>query len=297
MWNFVTSLLKTMGARNYRRSLLQSVCALGLVLLLHSGASSATIQAAKVTQLLDGNQVFIQNKPAKVNDLAQKGQRVRTGESRAELLFNTGAVGRLSPNSILTVGQCARLRQGVLLVNGAINGCTSSVVAGVRGTTYLMEVKESGEAEFTVLEGEVVVTRQAQPEEPEAIGEALPVSKSKQFGLPIPVPKPKPQSDPGSPAENQPPPESEPPARHDGTTAVVKEGEKITVSQKGALGAISRLTAQDFINILQGNLFTGFLNQIPGMSKVTNSFQRLFPGVPLPNLNLPVPRIPIPRPF
>lgn len=125
--------------------------------------ASAQSTQATVQEILDGNQVFIQNQRASVNDVARQQQQVRTGNSRTALLFNTGAVARLSANSVLNIGQCARLKQGTILINGAVNACSSSITTGVRGTTYLLEIDESGNQQVKVLEGEVVVKRNATP--------------------------------------------------------------------------------------------------------------------------------------
>ena len=110
-------------------------------------AHSATIKQATLAEILDSNQVYIQNKQARLRDRATQGQRIRTGKARAQLNFNNGAVARLAYNSVLTVGQCARLQRGTLLVNGSVSGCTPSVVAGVRGTTYLLAVDEAGDTQ------------------------------------------------------------------------------------------------------------------------------------------------------
>jgi hypothetical protein len=125
--------------------------------------ASAQATQATVQEILDGNQVFIQNQKASINDIARRQQQVRTGNSRTALLFNTGAVARLSANSVLSIGQCARLTRGTILVNGAVNACSSSITTGVRGTTYLLEVDESGYQQVKVLEGEVIVKRNANP--------------------------------------------------------------------------------------------------------------------------------------
>ncbi|PZU92612.1 MAG: hypothetical protein DCF32_23525 [Leptolyngbya sp.] len=117
-----------------------------------------------MTEILDSNQVYIQNRAAQVNSVAQQRQQVRTRDARASLRFNSGAVARLAHNSSLVVGQCAQLNRGTLLVNGNLNGCSTSVVAGVRGTIYTIEVTEIGETIVQVFEGEVVVARHANPE-------------------------------------------------------------------------------------------------------------------------------------
>ncbi len=156
-----------------------------------SAQSNQGITQATVKEIIDGTQVFIQNQQAKVNDVAQLRQRVRTGDARAELTFNTGVVARLSKNSILTVGQCARLQRGTLLVNGAVNGCTSSIVAAVRGTTYVLEVDDSGKQEVKVLEGEVVVRREATPDPADSTVE-IPQVKPQPTTAPSPTTNVKP---------------------------------------------------------------------------------------------------------
>lgn len=273
------------------RMLLIFACALCFVLVARSpiAAQAPTIRQAKITQVLDGAQVFIQNKQAKLNDSANKGQRVRTGEARAQLTFNTGAIGRLAHNSVLTVGQCARLQQGTLLVNGAMNGCTSSVVAGVRGTTYILEATKTGETGIKVLEGAVMVTRRQDQE-----SDTEPASGSKQFSLPSIIPSlPTPEPDPS--------PSADPPASTDIIPAnaneiVLKAGEKVSVSPTGRLGLVEKLTQGDFTNLLRGNLFNGFTLPLPGTAKLQASFQQLFPGVPFPIQlpSVPIPSLPIP---
>lgn len=278
------------------RILLSFFCTLWLVVVAQSlsAAPIPAINQAKITQVLDGSQVFIQNKQAKLNDAANRGQRVRTGQARAQLTFNTGAIGRLAQNSVLTVGQCARLQQGVLLVNGAMNGCTSSVVAGVRGTTYVLEANATGNAGIKVLEGEVIVTRRQEPDDTE------PAEGNKQFSLPSVLPKL-----PSVPPEPDPSPSPEAPGGSidrppsSANQIVLKAGEKVSISPTGNLGLVEKLTQGDFTNLLTGTLFNGFTVQLPGMAKIQASFQQLFPGVPFPIRlpRIPIPGIPIRLPF
>lgn len=284
---------KLLSVSTLSRMLLLFFCALCFVLMARSpiAAQTSAINRAKITQVLDGSQVFIQNKQAKLNDAANKGQRVRTGAARAQLTFNTGAIGRLAHNSVLTVGQCAHLQKGTLLVNGAINGCTSSVVAGVRGTTYVLEATEAGETGIKVLEGEVTVAHRQDQE-----SDTEPASGSKQFSLPSIIP-----SLPPAEPETAPSPVPEPPAATDTTPAnaneiVLKAGEKVSISPTGALGLVEKLTQGDFTNLLRGNLFNGFTIPLPGTAKLQASFQQLFPGVPFPVQlpSLPIPSVPIP---
>ena len=301
--------------------------------------ASAQATQASVQEILDGNQVFIQNKQAALRDVAKQQQQVRTGNSRTALLFNTGAVARLSANSLLKIGQCARLTRGTLLVNGSVNACTSSITTGVRGTTYLLEVDDMGNQQVKVLEGEVIVKRNATPlidEDDQPTGKPIEKpttnpkpsskpstqkssvdsttsSKVKQFSIPSlnNTPLNLPQEDPqkarpleplnAKPANDKPvlgiDQSSQPTNQTNQSDEVVlKAGEKIEVDQKGSLGIIQQLTENEFVELLKGNLFQGFTNQIPGIDKVRAVFEGLFPGgsFPISILGIPTPSIPIP---
>jgi len=314
---------------------------------------SAQSTQATVQEILDGNQVFIQNKQASLNDVARQKQQVRTGNSRTALLFNTGAVARLSANSVLNIGQCARLRKGTILINGAVNACSSSITTGVRGTTYLLEVDESGNQKVTVLEGEVVVKRNTTPiidedeeqttvkptekpttkpttpikpstqkpttkpttpikpstQKPNVISPTT-STKAKQFTGPtapikpvLPATNPQQQGQPVEPLNGKPTDdkpilkiEQTQQAGNQSDEVVLKAGEKVEVDQGGALGIIQQLTENEFVKLLQGNLFDGFTNQIPGIDKVRSVFNNLFPGAnfPISIPGIPTPSIPIP---
>ncbi|GBO53098.1 hypothetical protein APA_1006 [Pseudanabaena sp. lw0831] len=165
LWNLFKKLSQKLVRQHRQKQLaffFVGVCIFALAAPQLAPASAQSTQAT-VQEILDGNQVFIQNKKASLNDVAKQQQQVRTGNSRTALLFNTGAVARLSANSVLSIGQCARLKRGTILINGAVNACSSSITTGVRGTTYLLEVDESGNQQVKVLEGEVVVKRNATP--------------------------------------------------------------------------------------------------------------------------------------
>ncbi len=128
---------------------------LGAVLFSQKGIGQANVNNATVTAILEGNQVFIQEKQAKVKDVAQRNQQVRTGSARAELTFDNKAVARLSRNTRFTVGQCGvQLQKGTALISGT-SACTQGVTAAVRGTTYVLTVNENGTEEYQVLEGSV----------------------------------------------------------------------------------------------------------------------------------------------
>jgi hypothetical protein len=298
--------------------------------------ASAQATQATVKEILDGNQVFIQNgqstRRAAVNDVAGQPQIVRTGNSRTALLFNTGAVARLSPNSLLRVGQCANLRRGTILINGAMNACTAGITTGVRGTTYLLEIDESDNQKVTVLEGEVVVTRNTDDDDDDDDKNIRngddddddddDEKKTKQFNFPqlprINLPQENPQ--PSRPLEplKVSPDRNKPVLNVDRNSkknnsqsnnsrnnrqsqqsrqVVLKTGERIEIDPKGVLGIIQELSENEFVNLLKGNLFEGFTSQIPGIDKVRSAFEGLFPGanfpISLPNLpNISLPRLP-----
>jgi hypothetical protein len=285
---------------------------------LQLAANSAPISNATIQEILDGRQVYIQNIPAAVNDVAQQSQQVRTGNSRTALMFNSGAIARLSANSILTIGQCANLRSGSILINGAVNACSAGITAGVRGTTYLLEIDENGSQRVQVLEGEVVVKRNqitpensvinnnsnavAKPEKATAITKPkIPLSRSgvnNSRNIPLKNPaKPMPSQLTGDGYLN--PAISDKPLIAPEKTAVpaqseevyLKSGEKVEVDRKGELGIVQQLTEAEFTNLLRGNLFQGFSVEIPGLAGVQAEFSRLFPGarfpISVPSINIP----------
>ncbi|MFH7242577.1 MAG: hypothetical protein ACHWZW_06970 [Spirulina sp.] len=354
--------------------------------LPRSAAWAQTVSSATVTEVLDSNQVFIQNQRAAVNSVAQRQQRVRTQDARASLRFNNGAVARLAHNSSLMVGQCAQLNRGTLLVNGSLNGCSTTTVAGVRGTLYTMEVTEDGETIVKVFEGEVIVgqrTDAPMPEppddlddegmegdsldngilengipddeipdggmleddpvgdetsDPEALGDDLdlenpnpdngdtpnsefPPTKAqvnlgagaKQTTAPAGRPDNSPPgaNDPsgndsdgsGSPfgieidlspqAEDTPADTTETVEFNPDTALVINEGQQVTVNAESDEAVIATLTAEDFINLLEGPLIQGFVMDLPGISDLESVFRRLFPSIPLP-FGLPSIIIPLP---
>lgn len=125
-------------------------------------ALGAPFQNATVRRIIDGRQVFIDSQPARVNQTAGRGQQVRTGSSRTELLFDRRAIGFLGRNSLITLGQdCFRLSSGTVLVNGPQSTCLGSKVLGVRGTTYVLSASDQGGYELSVLTGEAVLANSA----------------------------------------------------------------------------------------------------------------------------------------
>ena len=128
-----------------------------LLPLLGAGVGQAA-ETALVQEILDGKELYIDQAQARVRQMARAPQQLKTGNSRGQLLFNSGAVGRLNTFSQVRLGSgCFLIDRGQVLVSGRQNGCTRSARLSVRGTNYVVVVKEDGEAEISVLEGSVAV--------------------------------------------------------------------------------------------------------------------------------------------
>lgn len=131
-----------------------------LVLLweLFPTPSQAQINLAIIQEIIDGQEVFIEEKQANVEDQANFGQLIHTKTSRAALAFNNGAMGRIGNNAQVTVGQCVEVKQGQVLVSGPVDGCIASFSVGVQGTIYIMESLDGNTGNIKVLEGTVEVS-------------------------------------------------------------------------------------------------------------------------------------------
>lgn len=141
-----------------------SLLLLGLLAAFARPAQAA--ESAVVQEILDGRELYIDQEQARVKQKARAPQQLKTGNSRGQILFNSGAVGRLNKFSQLRLGSsCFLVDRGQVLISGSQNGCTRSARLSVRGTNYLVEVKEDGESEISVLEGTVAVEplRDGQP--------------------------------------------------------------------------------------------------------------------------------------
>ncbi len=129
---------------------------LTLILLLAPAVRAA--ESAEVQEILDGKELYIDQKQARVKEMAQAPQQISTQNSRGQIRFEAGAVGRLNRFSLLRLGQgCFLVDRGQVLVSGKQSGCTRSARLSVRGTNYLLEVKDNGDSELSVLEGSVQV--------------------------------------------------------------------------------------------------------------------------------------------
>lgn len=145
-----------------RRALLPGLLALSVLWIPAARAA----ETAVVQEILDGKEFYIDQKPARVKEKAQAPQQISTQNSRGQIRFEAGAVGRLNRFSILRLGQgCFLVDRGQVLVSGPQSGCTRSARLSVRGTNYLLEVKDNGDSELSVLEGQVEVEplRDGQP--------------------------------------------------------------------------------------------------------------------------------------
>jgi len=134
------------------------VVAAGVATALAAVLPAAAAETAVVQEILDGNELFINQKQARVKERASAPELVSTRNSRGQLAFSSGAAGRLNRFSLLKLGSsCFLLQQGQILVSGPQNGCTRSARLSVRGTNYLIAVQDDGSSELTVLEGSVEV--------------------------------------------------------------------------------------------------------------------------------------------
>ncbi len=125
------------------------------------------IRQATIREVLDGKQVFIQDKQAQKNDVGQEGQIVRTILARVGLLFNVNAGMRLGQKSSLTVGsKCVQLMQGEVLIAGTVgrNGCVGTIEVSPKGTVYIMKLDSQNRAQVVVLEGQVEISSTKAPE-------------------------------------------------------------------------------------------------------------------------------------
>jgi hypothetical protein len=165
-----TQLKPRLFRRHFWRTRSFGLIGLSLVLplaLTHIPATAQQITQAKIVEILDGDQVYIQDRKARRNDTGNLGQQIRTARARAGLRFNVGAGIRLGQNSWLVVGGgCIRLNRGKVMIAGATGGnrgCVGSIVATSRGTVYVMEIDDNGKGQVTVLEGSVELSNPDNP--------------------------------------------------------------------------------------------------------------------------------------
>ena len=135
------------------------------VALVPTTVQAKSFNIGTILRIIDGREVFIDQKVAIVNDTAKRGQELRTGRSRAEVLFDRTALGFLGNNSLIRLGEdCFRLDRGQVLINGPQTACLGTKVLGIRGTTYVITTTPTNQYKISVLAGEVVVSDQQIPE-------------------------------------------------------------------------------------------------------------------------------------
>ncbi|MFM7311568.1 MAG: hypothetical protein ACKO0M_00065 [Cyanobium sp.] len=135
-----------------------SASMLGLLLAAAAGLPAMAAESAVVVQILDGKQLYIDQKQAEVKERASAPQLVSTRQSRGQLSFNSGAAARINRNSLMRLGSsCFLMEKGQVLISGKQSGCTRTARLSVRGTNYIMEVKDDDTTDITVLEGNVEV--------------------------------------------------------------------------------------------------------------------------------------------
>ena len=119
----------------------------------------ADSQKATIQEILDGDELFIDDQKAKVEEKAQPPQVISTGLSRGQIAFSGGAVGRINRQSLVKLGSsCFLLNKGQILISGRQDGCTASSRLSVRGTNYVLKISDDGSTDLAVLEGSVEVT-------------------------------------------------------------------------------------------------------------------------------------------
>ncbi len=176
------------------RRIIYFLVSFSAVIILGMGLSpaQAQINQATVTEVLDGNQVFIQGRQARINSTAGAGQQVSTGSSRAGLRFNNGAAGRLRSNTSLVIGQCIQVQQGGIVASGPTNACIGSIRVATRGTTFLTELGTDDIYAMKVLEGSVGLapienTSSPVPEISVRQGQKVSITKDGRIGNPEPI--------------------------------------------------------------------------------------------------------------
>jgi hypothetical protein len=114
-------------------------------------------EAATVLEILDGNQLFIDARQAKVNQTALSPQQITTQNSRGQLQFRSGAAARINRFTQLRLGKsCFLLSKGEVLISGKQSGCTKSLRLSSRGTNYIIIANDDGSTDVLVLEGTVL---------------------------------------------------------------------------------------------------------------------------------------------
>ena len=164
----------------HRPALGLAALASGVLMALSAAApAQAARQVATVREILDGNELFVDAKQAKVNQKARTPDVISTKASRGMVAFASGATARINRNSQFKLqSDCFLLTSGQVLVSGPQNTCLPSVKLSSRGTNYLVTVLPDGSTELKVMQGTVTLqpigpaaatTKWAEPVEREAV--------------------------------------------------------------------------------------------------------------------------------
>lgn len=206
---------------------------------------------ATVQEILDRPELFIEARQARVKDVAAQPERVSTRNSRAQLLFSSGAAGRLTRQSQLRLGSgCFLLEQGQVLVSGRQSACTRSLRLSVRGTNYILEHYDNGDAAVVALQGLLEVELLAVEVDP---------GSGAGMGSPAPPAAPRPA----------------PPL-------LVASGQRLRLLRQVGITTLTALTPADYRAILDGPFFQGFQQRLPDQGALEDYLAANVPGVSLP---------------
>ncbi|MCP9792910.1 hypothetical protein KBZ20_14095 [Vulcanococcus limneticus Candia 3F8] len=204
-----------------------------------SAATAAT--RATVQEILDGPDLWIDRRRARVHDRATAPELLRSGESRAQLAFQGGASGRMNQLTQLRLGsRCSLLDQGQILLSGAQSLCLRSARLSVRGTHVLVDLDSRGAATISVLEGQVDVEQ-----------------------LPGPTASGSAAAAPTAP------------------TTSVGQGQRLRLSAEGRVLALEPLTPADYRAFVEGPLVDGFTTPLPGQPALEATLAALTPQLSL----------------
>lgn len=270
------------------RVLVCFLISLGLVVLSpglsHLVAMANGALQAVISEILDGNEVYVDEQPATVQALIDTGQTIRTAAARAELSANTGAIIRLLSDSSITLGQCAQLTQGTVLITGELTSCTSSLLSGLRGvlgglpgTIYTLTVDPVGQEMISVFTGELAL--QTTDKASTFLDNKRGLKRQTHRAASPKQDDSAAHSDDGDTSSDP----SDPQMVDLGQgTIQIREGQQLVISPDSDVGFLLALTSTDFANLLAGPLINGFSQNLPGLDLLLDGFQRLFPDLPLP---------------
>jgi len=151
-------------SRHRRRTPLAAAVAALALLPAPLAATPVPAERATVLAILDGPDLWIDRRRARVKDNARSPELLRTGASRAQLGLQAAAALRMNRSSQLRLGsRCFLMERGQVLIAGPLSLCTRSTRLSVRGTHVQVDLDERGSATISVLEGQVELEALAGP--------------------------------------------------------------------------------------------------------------------------------------